>query len=259
MAKYHIVVNGQAEGPFELHELLINGLKPDTLVWTDGMTTWLKAQDVAEVAAVFSAPAPTPAAEPEPTPEPAEAPAAPEHANQHNEMPSSTSTADRFSGYSQNMGEDTQPIQARPVQAQPMQGQPAQPAYGQPAQPVYGQPTQPVYGQPIQGQPAQPLGGMARLQPDTSSALAWIVTLLSWTCCCNPISGILGIISLVAGSSARQAYRNGDLLTCESQADRARKFALYALIAMIVYALISFIYVINDPELRKSFMDAYNQ
>lgn len=47
--KYYIVINRQAQGPFDHHELLTNGLTPTSLVWCEGMTDWQQAQNVEEL------------------------------------------------------------------------------------------------------------------------------------------------------------------------------------------------------------------
>ena len=55
MAKYYIGKNNQQTGPFEVNQLLANGLTPDTLVWCSGMQGWDKAKNVAELAGLFVA------------------------------------------------------------------------------------------------------------------------------------------------------------------------------------------------------------
>ena len=48
--KYFIANNGQQSGPFELQDLVANGLTPNSLVWHDGMAGWQQATSVPEVA-----------------------------------------------------------------------------------------------------------------------------------------------------------------------------------------------------------------
>lgn len=55
MAQYYIGKNNQQTGPFEVNQLLANGLTPDTLVWCSGMQGWDKAKNVAELAGLFVA------------------------------------------------------------------------------------------------------------------------------------------------------------------------------------------------------------
>ncbi|MBR5102382.1 MAG: DUF4339 domain-containing protein [Muribaculaceae bacterium] len=48
--KYFLHINDQQQGPFEIDELLDNGLTPDTPVWCDGMADWTPAKDVQDLA-----------------------------------------------------------------------------------------------------------------------------------------------------------------------------------------------------------------
>jgi TM2 domain-containing membrane protein YozV len=61
MADYFISTDGQRqEGPFAVRELLDRGLRPDSLVWREGMPEWQRADTVAELAAIFARPTPPP-------------------------------------------------------------------------------------------------------------------------------------------------------------------------------------------------------
>lgn len=55
MAQYYIGKNNQQLGPFEVNQLLANGLTPDTLVWCNGMSGWEMARNVPELAGLFGA------------------------------------------------------------------------------------------------------------------------------------------------------------------------------------------------------------
>ncbi|MCQ2290645.1 MAG: DUF805 domain-containing protein [Muribaculaceae bacterium] len=54
--KYYITNNGQQSGPFELHELLLNGLNAQSYVWNETMPNWQTAMQVPEVAALLQQP-----------------------------------------------------------------------------------------------------------------------------------------------------------------------------------------------------------
>lgn len=60
--KYYLNTNGQQGGPFELSELLINGLTPQSYVWNETMTNWAPAMQVPEVAALLQQQQPAPPA-----------------------------------------------------------------------------------------------------------------------------------------------------------------------------------------------------
>lgn len=52
-ALYFYVKNGVSEGPFSAEEL-IKLITPDTLIWTEGMTEWAPASDVAPIGEMFA-------------------------------------------------------------------------------------------------------------------------------------------------------------------------------------------------------------
>ena len=55
MEKYFIANGEQRRGPYPLDELLKNGLTPDTQLIVDGATTWVRAAEVPQVAALLAA------------------------------------------------------------------------------------------------------------------------------------------------------------------------------------------------------------
>lgn len=52
-ALYFYVKNGVSEGPFSAEEL-IKLITPDTLIWTEGMTEWAQASEVAPISEMFA-------------------------------------------------------------------------------------------------------------------------------------------------------------------------------------------------------------
>ena len=52
--KYYIAENGQQAGPFEPNELLLHGLTVNSLVWCEGMPSWVSANQVPELMALLS-------------------------------------------------------------------------------------------------------------------------------------------------------------------------------------------------------------
>ncbi len=52
--QYYISNNGQQAGPFEVQDLIANGLNQSSLVWCEGMANWLLATQVPEVAQLFT-------------------------------------------------------------------------------------------------------------------------------------------------------------------------------------------------------------
>ena len=57
--EYYIAnYNGNTCGPFKEEELLANGLRPSTLVWRQGMSQWMAASSMPELATLFTTPPP---------------------------------------------------------------------------------------------------------------------------------------------------------------------------------------------------------
>ena len=54
MTKYHIIKDGQSQGPYTKDELIIQGIDSDTKVWCEGMPAWTAAGQVPELADMFS-------------------------------------------------------------------------------------------------------------------------------------------------------------------------------------------------------------
>ncbi len=52
--KYYIANNGQQFGPFDVKDLLANGLNQSSLVWCEGMVNWMPATQVPEVSQLFN-------------------------------------------------------------------------------------------------------------------------------------------------------------------------------------------------------------
>lgn len=58
MAQYFMQINGQQMGPMDESVLLLNGLTPTTPVWTEGLVTWVPANQVPALAHLFANQAP---------------------------------------------------------------------------------------------------------------------------------------------------------------------------------------------------------
>ena len=49
MADFFLGINGTQLGPYPEHELVARGMKHDTMVWRDGMTAWVRADQLPEM------------------------------------------------------------------------------------------------------------------------------------------------------------------------------------------------------------------
>jgi TM2 domain-containing membrane protein YozV len=54
--QYYLATDNQQRGPFFREQLIGNGLRPDTLVWTEGMAQWQRADALPDLAGLFSKP-----------------------------------------------------------------------------------------------------------------------------------------------------------------------------------------------------------
>lgn len=54
MKKYYIVVNNQSVGPYDIEELRMQGVTPQTPVWYDGLSDWTPAGQIPELSVLFA-------------------------------------------------------------------------------------------------------------------------------------------------------------------------------------------------------------
>lgn len=88
MKQYYLVINGEKSGPFTIDQLATQQLTPETPVWTEGMSDWVPAQQVAELSSLFASQAPTPEAyQPTATPQAPAYNAAPAYGNPQPQAP----------------------------------------------------------------------------------------------------------------------------------------------------------------------------
>ena len=55
MSQYYMAVGTAQQGPFPCEQLLTRGLRPDTIVWAEGMSQWQRADTIPELALLFVA------------------------------------------------------------------------------------------------------------------------------------------------------------------------------------------------------------
>ena len=52
--QYFLIIDGQQKGPYPREVLLMQGMKPDTYVWREGMEAWAAANTLPELASLFA-------------------------------------------------------------------------------------------------------------------------------------------------------------------------------------------------------------
>ena len=88
MKQYFLIINGEKSGPFTIDQLTTQQVTPQTPVWTEGMSDWVSAQQIAELSSLFASHAPTPeASQPTATPQAPAYNAAPSYGNPQPQAP----------------------------------------------------------------------------------------------------------------------------------------------------------------------------
>lgn len=53
--QFYIAVNGQQQGPYTIDDLKIKDIQKDTLIWTEGLENWTKAEDIPLIKGILRA------------------------------------------------------------------------------------------------------------------------------------------------------------------------------------------------------------
>jgi hypothetical protein len=108
----------------------------------------------------------------------------------------------------------------------------------------YSQPSSQLYQQPY----APPAGGLysgGMIPPKDYLTESIIVTIISFLCCCSPISAILGIIAIVKANNVNTEFASGNINEAISNADAAKKLTLWAaILAVAFYIILMIIYFV---------------
>lgn len=188
---YWIIVNDHHDGPYTVDTLVANGLKPDDLVWTEGLADWTPAGNILELAEAMNLRDSMVAAQAEPA-----APA----------------TAEVI--------EIVETVAEAPVEQEPACNVEPDPQ-PQPAQEPYAAPQmQAPYTQTAPAQAA----AMTQTEPCPPAYIAWsiIVTVL----CCT----IVGIPAIVFASMTKSAYYRGDLAKAKRYSEITQWFIIAAIV-----------------------------
>jgi len=65
-----------------------------------------------------------------------------------------------------------------------------------------------------------------------------IVTLVSFLCCCSPISIILGIIAIVKANNVNPEFTQGNYIQAKSSSDAAKNLTIWAAVIAIIFPVI---------------------
>lgn len=94
---------------------------------------------------------------------------------------------------------------------------------------------QPVRTQPMSSAPLN--GGM--VMPKDYMIESIIVTIISFLCCCSPVSVILGIIAIIKANNVKTEFECGNLSEAITHSESAKKLTIWAVIVAVVWYIIS--------------------
>lgn len=188
---YWIIVNDHHDGPYSVDTLVANGLKPEDLVWTEGLADWTPAGNILELAEAMNLRDSMAAAPVEPA------------------APVAAEVIEIVETEAEAPMEQEAACDAEPAQ----QPQPAQQPYATPQM-------QTAYPQAAPAQAA----AMTQTEPCPPSYIAWsiIVTVL----CCT----IVGIPAIVFASMTKSAYYRGDLAKAKRYSEITQWFIIAAIV-----------------------------
>lgn len=188
---YWIIVNDHHDGPYSVDTLVANGLKPEDLVWTEGLADWTPAGNILELAEAMNLRDSMAAAPAEPA------------------APVSAEVIEIVETEAEAPMEQEAACDAEPAQ----QPQPAQQPYATP-------PMQTAYTQAAPAQGA----AMTQAEPCPPAYIAWsiIVTVL----CCT----IVGIPAIVFASMTKSTYYRGDLAKAKRYSEITQWFIIAAIV-----------------------------
>jgi hypothetical protein len=114
-----------------------------------------------------------------------------------------------------------------------------------PYQNYYGSPNNQQSSQPYQ-QPEGSVYGGSMIPPKNYLTESIIVTVVSFLCCCSPISIILGIIAIVKANNVNSEFERGNVNEAISEANTAKKLTIWAAVLSvffyIIYVIVYFVF-----------------
>jgi len=105
------------------------------------------------------------------------------------------------------------------------------------------QPQPPLYGVPQgnAGYQSSYAGGFPNntpIPPKNWMTESIIVTIVSFICCCSPISLILGIIAIVKANNVNTQFNMGNYNEANQNAESAKNFTMWAAIIAVIYNIL---------------------
>ena len=212
--EYWIYLNEQKRGPYSLGGLMTITIPPTTLVWREGLSEWVEAKELEELAPLFNRPEAV-----QPPPFVAETVEGPkyEEASTADEEPTIVEDAEETSEEStveNSENETTEQPEEDYAEYEEESTSTATPPHF--TSTSYDSPQQPNSEVPASSEP------MPECPP---SYLVWAI--LSTLCCCQ----IFGIIAIFFAANVKPKYNRGDYEGAKKNSERA---ALWVILSFVI-------------------------
>ena len=192
--EYWIYLNSKKSGPYTVEQLAQMSIPPTTLVWHEGLTSWVSVVEIPELAQKYSATPPQLPVE--------------ETLTGGNSVAADVDQEE----WAENELATEEPIvsQSEPVSEEPVKVVPPaftpEPSCDNPAKRVQGMPPHPDVKCP-------------------PTYLVWAI--LTTLCCCQPF----GIVAIIYAANVKSKYDRGDVEGAKKNSERA---ALWVILAFVV-------------------------
>jgi len=128
-----------------------------------------------------------------------------------------------------------------------------------PQQPLPQQ--QPPYSSgPTTNQPyAQPQYQQTnQLMPKTWLTEAVILTVLSASCCCNPVALVTSIVAIFKANSVKSKFMRGDTMGANTTSKSAKMWVLISIAIIVIWIAVQTYRLMTNPEYLQQIIDAVN-
>ena len=218
--KYWIYLNNEKSGPYSAEQLIIKAIPPTTLVWCDGMPSWMPAGEIPELAPIYYAPQPPKLPHEIPPPYPCEDV---ENKSKVDDRESQEEVLQEGSNEEIIQVADVEQIETESVENASDVEEEAVSEVMSP--PVYVAQQQNV-AQVSLPQASQSSGMPPH--PDVKCPPTYLVwAILTTLCCCQPF----GIVAIIYAANVESKYNRGDV---EGAINNSEKAALWVILAFVI-------------------------
>ena len=227
--KYWIYLNNEKSGPYSVEQLIEKTIPPTTLVWCEGMSTWLPANEIAELSQMYNTPQPPsfPNVEPPQFNEESleELPIEEDNKSMDEELLDEINPSKIAEESEEKISEDVVNEDVDEVAVAEDENEGSNNDVVVP--PIYIAQSN-EYHQVSEPQRYAPQPSGMPPHPDVKCPPTYLVwAILTTLCCCQPF----GIVAIVFAANVRSKYDRGDI---EGAAKNSEKAALWVILAFVV-------------------------